>query len=98
MFSATPLDPDLRYALVGLSDSARLMEARTRWVHMEAYSGRQGGHTSISGVVGRVVYAAEDWAPLWPWLKWAEITHVGKNAVKGEGMVEVREVCNAVGD
>ncbi|MFN8485243.1 MAG: CRISPR system precrRNA processing endoribonuclease RAMP protein Cas6 [Anaerolineae bacterium] len=90
-FSDTPLDADLRYRLVGLSDSVRTVESRTRWVHLEAYSGRQKGHTSISGVVGHVVYAADDWAPLWPWLKWGEITHVGKNAVKGEGMIRVTE-------
>lgn len=88
-FSDTPLDADLRYRLVGLSNSVRTVEARTRWVHLEAYSGRQKGHTSISGIVGQVVYAADDWAPLWPWLKWGEMTHVGKNAVKGEGMIQV---------
>ena len=90
-FSDTPLDADLRYQLVGLSDSVRTVESRTRWVHLEAYSGRQKGHTSISGIVGHVVYEADDWAPLWPWLKWGEITHVGKNAVKGEGMIRVTE-------
>ncbi|MFN8472176.1 MAG: CRISPR system precrRNA processing endoribonuclease RAMP protein Cas6 [Anaerolineae bacterium] len=90
-FSDTPLDADLRYRLVGLSDSVRLVESKTRWVHLEAYSGRQKGHTSISGIVGHVVYEADDWPPLWPWLKWGEITHVGKNAVKGEGMIHVTE-------
>ena len=88
-FSDTPLDADLRYRLVGLSDSVRTVESRTRWVHLEAYSGRQKGHTSISGIVGHVVYEADDWAPFWPWLKWGELIHVGKNAVKGEGMVRV---------
>ncbi len=88
-FSDTPVDPDLRYRLVGLSDAVRLVEDGTRWVHLEGYSGRQQGHTSISGIVGHAVYAADDWATLWPWLKWGEILHVGKNAVKGEGMLSV---------
>ena len=89
IFSDTPLDPDLRYSLVGLSDGVRLVAGQARWTHLEGYSGRQGGHTSISGIVGHAVYQADDWASLWPWLKWGEIIHVGKNAVKGEGMLSV---------
>ena len=88
-FGEWPLDHDLKYEAVGLSDAVRLVADRTRWVHMESPSSRQRGVTSISGLVGYAVYAAADWAPFWPWLKWGELTHVGKNTVKGEGMVRV---------
>ena len=97
-FSDTPLDPDLRYSLVGLSDGVRLVAGQARLTHLEGYSGRQRGHTSISGIVGHAVYQADDWAALWPWLKWGEIIHVGKNAVKGEGLLRVTSLDGTMTD
>lgn len=90
-FSDTPLDEVLKYRLVGLAGQVRRVEEGTRWVQVEGYSSRQGGKTSISGILGHAVYQAEDWASFWPWLKWSELIHVGKNAVKGEGWLRVSE-------
>ncbi len=88
-YAATPLDPDLRYALVGRAGDVTTVADATRWVHLEGYSSRQGQRTSTSGLLGHVDYRADNWAPFWPWLKWAEITHLGKNIVKGHGSVRV---------
>ncbi|MCW5850782.1 MAG: CRISPR system precrRNA processing endoribonuclease RAMP protein Cas6 [Anaerolineae bacterium] len=88
-FSESPLDGALKYEAVGLSDGVRLVADGTRLVHLESPSSRLGSVTSISGLVGYAVYDAADWAPFWPWLKWGELTHVGKNTVKGEGMIRV---------
>lgn len=87
-FSTTPLDGDLKYRLVGQAQHVRLVENDTRWVALEGYSTRQYQRTSLGGLVGSAVYEAEDWSAFWPWLKWGELTHVGKNAVKGEGLIK----------
>jgi hypothetical protein len=90
-YSDSPLDRDEKYRLVGLASQVETVECETQWVRLDSYSSRLHGHTSISGISGHAVYRADDWAPFWPWLKWGELTHVGKNAVKGEGVIEVRE-------
>jgi len=88
----TPLEADLKYRLVGLAAHVGLVEQQTRWVELESYSSRQKRRTPIGGLVGYAVYAAEEWGPFWPWLKWGELTHVGKNAVKGDGVIQVSHV------
>lgn len=88
-FSDTPVDGGLKYRLVGLASQVRMVEDGTRWVRLESYSSRQGGRTSNRGILDYTVYEAEDWVPFWPGLKWGELTHVGKNAVKGEGWLRV---------
>lgn len=88
-FSETPLDGQVKYELVGRARAVRLVADRTRWLRLEGFSGRQGERKSLSGIVGYAVYEADDWAAFWPWLKWGELTHVGKNAVKGDGVIRV---------
>jgi hypothetical protein len=67
---------------------------RTHWVHLESYSTRQRRATPIGGLVGAAVYEG-DLAPFRPWLVWGQFTHVGKNAVKGDGWmrVEAADLC-----
>ncbi len=77
-------------ALLALADKVRLVEDRTHWVDIKSFSHRLGRATPAGGFIGEAVYEAEDWRPLLPWLIWGTITHVGKNAVKGCGMYELR--------
>lgn len=86
-YSDTPLDPELKFRRVGQASRVQQVAVRTHWVQLESYSARQGQRTSISGIMGHVVYEAEDWEPFWPWLKWGEVAHVGKHAVKGDGII-----------
>jgi len=83
-YSDTPLEFDWR-ALLPLADQVQAVEDHTRWVELESYSTRKRGQTPIGGLVGRVTFRADDWSPFLPWLVWGEITHVGKDAVKGNG-------------
>jgi len=41
--------------------------------------------------MGQAIYRAPTsvWRPLLPWLVWGQFTHVGKNAVKGDGWYEI---------
>jgi len=80
---ATP-DEAEGYRLVGLARQVRLVEDGTRWVELESYSTRQRRAMPISGFVGPAVYEG-DLASFLPWLVWGQFTHVGKDAVKGNG-------------
>ncbi len=61
----------------------------TVWVDLSSHSSRTGRSTPIGGFMGYATYMTKDWAPLLPWLIWGTLTHVGKNAVKGDGWYEV---------
>lgn len=86
-YSSTPLEVD--WAV--MKEAARqveLVENRTRWVELESYSTRRRRSTQIGGLVGSATYAG-DFRPFLPWLLWGQFTHVGKNAVKGDGLIAV---------
>lgn len=77
--------------LLALSDRVELIADQTHWQEVYSYSARQGRTTPISGLVGRAVYRADRtvWERLLPYLLWGAITHVGKNAVKGDGVIGI---------
>jgi len=85
-YSDTPLELDFR----GLLDAAahvQLAQDETRWVELDSYSTRQQRATPLGGFVGRATYSG-DLTPFLPWLLWGQFTHVGKDAVKGNGWYE----------
>ncbi len=59
----------------------------TRWWDVSGFSGRLGREQKLGGFVGQATFTAQDWRPLLPWLIWITQTQVGKNAVKGSGIV-----------
>lgn len=81
--------PPVSYEEKGaLLASAREVECvcdKTQWWDVKGLSTRLGRPQPLGGFVGRATYQARDWTPLLPWLVWGASTHVGKNAVKGEG-------------
>lgn len=79
-------------ALLALAEGVRLVEDRTRWVDIKSFSRRLGRPTPVGGFLGEAVYEAEDWRPLLPWLIWGTVTHVGKDAVKGNGWYRISEL------
>jgi hypothetical protein len=82
---------DERVRLRQLARQVQLVENHTEWVELSSSSSRSGRETWISGLVGRAVYQApvEVWQALGEWLAWAEIVQVGKDTVKGNGVVRV---------
>jgi hypothetical protein len=79
---------DVKPALAA-ADRVELVCEDTVWVDLPSHSTRTGRTTPAGGFVGHATYAAPDWRPLLPWLVWGTVTHVGKNAVKGEGMYKI---------
>jgi hypothetical protein len=84
-------------ALLALADSVELVDNQTGWREVWSYSNRQGRRIPISGLMGTATYRAnrECWAVLLPFLIWGSVVHVGKNAVKGEGLIRVSPVQEA---
>jgi hypothetical protein len=87
-FSDTPLDVDFS-ALLDQAEAVRVADNRLVWEEVRSYSTRRHRATPRGGLVGRVTLTADDWAPFRPWLRWGQFTHVGKSAVKGNGMYRV---------
>lgn len=72
--------------LLTLADQVRLVESNTKWQSFKSRSSRTGGETEMSGLMGKAIYAAEDWGELLPYLIWGELIHIGKHTAKGHGV------------
>ncbi|MGB9776384.1 MAG: CRISPR system precrRNA processing endoribonuclease RAMP protein Cas6 [Anaerolineae bacterium] len=84
-FSDTPLAFEDPQGLIAAAERVAVVENRLRWEEVWSYSTRRRGESPLSGLLGSVSLRADDWAPFWPWLVWGQFTHVGKDAVKGNG-------------
>jgi hypothetical protein len=71
--------------LVRRAEGVKLVADRARWLDLESHSQRQRHWYPSGGFVGTATYQAEDWSLFLPWLVWGQFTHVGKDAVKGNG-------------
>lgn len=87
-----PQDPraTLREARTTLQEAVaqvQVLADHTRWWDVQGFSRRTKRKQYLGGLVGRVELKAppEVWALLLPALVWGQITHVGKNVVKGAG-------------
>ncbi|MGH2501914.1 MAG: CRISPR system precrRNA processing endoribonuclease RAMP protein Cas6 [Ktedonobacterales bacterium] len=76
-------------ALERLARDIQVVEDETRWVEVTSYSSRQRQSMPIGGFVGQATLEG-DLGPLRELLVWGEVAHVGKNAVKGDGCLQVR--------
>ena len=88
-FSDTPLVFEDPRGLLAAAEAVAVVENRLRWEEVWSYSTRRGGESPLSGLLGSVSLRADDWTPFWPWLLWGQFTHVGKDAVKGNGWYDV---------
>ena len=79
--------------LLALGDQVELVDNQTEWQEVWSYSARQNRKTPISGLVGQATYrtSREIWEVLLPYLLWGSVIHVGKNAVKGDGIIAVSD-------
>jgi hypothetical protein len=80
-----------RETLLGLANQVRLAESQTEWVEVRSGSSRRGDSTWISGFVGAADFIAPrgGWHALLHWLMWGQLTQVGKDVVKGNGVYEL---------
>jgi hypothetical protein len=87
-FTDTPLDVDFP-ALLAVAETARVVDNRLSWQEVRSYSTRRHRALPRGGLTGTVTLQAPDWQPFLPWLLWGQFTHVGKDAVKGNGMYRI---------
>lgn len=88
-YSDTPLTFDLRQVMAQ-AEAVRVVHDETRWVELESYSTRLRRTTPLGGLMGRVTFEG-DLTPFLAWLTWGQFTHVGRDAVKGNGMYRISE-------
>ena len=87
--SATGQPLELKRDLFPYADAVALVNDKTRWWDVSGYSGRLQQPQRLGGFIGSAAFTAPDWRPLLPWLLWATQVQVGKNTVKGCGVVEL---------
>ncbi len=74
---------------LGAAGEVRLVEYDVRWIDLKSGSRRTGRVTPTGGFIGRAVYESDRWEDFLPVLLWAQVVHVGKDAVKGNGEVVI---------
>jgi hypothetical protein len=84
-------------AMQGLHDAAnrvRMIDARTRWIDLESHSSRREASSPVGGFVGSATYLApiDVWRVLMPWVLWGTVSQVGRDVVKGNGVVRIERV------
>jgi hypothetical protein len=72
--------------LLAGAEAVQIVDRQLRWVELFRGSGRHGRSLPMSGLVGHVELAGE-LEPFLPWLVWGCLTHVGKDAAMGNGML-----------
>jgi hypothetical protein len=90
-FTDTPLHFDDPVGLIEAAGRVRVVENKLRWEELCSYSTRRRADSPTSGLLGSVALEAGAWPPFWPWLVWGQFTHVGKDAVKGNGWYLLEE-------
>jgi hypothetical protein len=71
---------------LNLADTVRTPKQDLRWVDWERRSFRQNKNMKMGGMTGRVVFEGSI-RPFIPFIKAAEIVHVGKNTAFGLGKI-----------
>jgi len=90
-FSDTPLRFADPRGLIEAAGRVRVVENRLVWEELRSYSTRRQAESPTSGFTGSVVLEADDWSPFLTWLVWGQFTHVGKDAVKGNGWIRMED-------
>lgn len=89
-FSDTPLRYGTFREWLAAAEHVRVKENRLSWEEVRSYSTRRRAESPTSGLLGTVTLDADDWSTFWPWLVWGQFVHVGKDAVKGNGLYRIR--------
>lgn len=89
-YGSGPLDLDFK-ALGAAAEGVETVEDRTHWVERTRFSRHRGVQHDLSGFIGSLQVRG-DLAPFLPLLRIGEYVHVGKNAVFGNGWLQIRHV------
>ncbi len=70
------------------AETITCLEDTTHWEEVDSYSNRTRQQSPIGGLIGSATFAG-NLAPFREILTWGELTHVGKNSVKGNGWYKI---------
>lgn len=70
------------------AEQIQLVRQETKWVEYDRYSARQESKMKMGGIVGWALYEG-DFGEFLPWLRAAEIVHVGKNTAFDLGRIRI---------
>jgi len=71
------------------AEEVQLVKFDVQWVDLKSGSRRIGRVTPTGGFIGKAIYKTNHWEDFLPVLLWAQVVHVGKDAVKGNGGIMV---------
>ncbi|ASS76579.1 hypothetical protein CIG75_17490 [Tumebacillus algifaecis] len=74
--------------LIEKAEQIQLVRQETRWVDYDRFSARQDSKMKLGGMMGWAQYEGE-WEAFLPWLKVAEIIHLGKNTAFDLGRIRI---------
>ncbi|NLF01822.1 MAG: CRISPR system precrRNA processing endoribonuclease RAMP protein Cas6 [Anaerolineales bacterium] len=90
-FSDTSLRLQDARGVIEAAGHVRVVQNRLTWEELRSYSTRRRAESPTSGLLGEVTVEADDWAPFLPWVVWGQFVHVGKDAVKGNGLYSLEK-------
>lgn len=80
------VDLDIDYKkLLAAAEEVKIEMAQLKGDQMVRYSNRQKSRVELNGLTGKVLYKGDDFTEFMPYLKVAEIIHIGKGTVMGLG-------------
>lgn len=82
--------PDYR-RLIAQSEKVRCVRSRLRWYDWTRYSSRQETKMQMGGLIGTITFTGE-LGPFLPYLRAAELIHVGRNTSFGLGRIVIEEI------
>jgi len=76
--------------LLKQAEEVRVTQDDTRWIDLSSYSSRRQASTPVGGLIGNISFAGnlKEYLPL---LVWGQITHVGKDATRGNGWYRIAD-------
>ncbi len=76
--------------LLKQAEGVQVAQDNTRWIDLSSYSNRRFASTPTGGLIGEITFAGnlKDFLPL---LVWGEMTHIGKDATRGNGWYRIAD-------
>lgn len=87
-YSGQELDLDFA-GLLRRGAEVEVIRDNTRWTDLSSYSRRRQASTPVGGLTGDISFKG-NFTEFLPLLVWGRLTHVGKDATRGNGMYEMR--------
>ena len=76
--------------LLKMAEEVKVKQDETRWIDLSSYSNRRKASTPVGGLVGSITFEG-NMREFLSLLAWGQITHVGKDATRGNGWYRITD-------